>query len=117
VPHPQTPPRRGEIYWVDFNPVIGSEQAGRRPAVVISINSFNRIMRTVVVLPLTTTIRTGSPVAVVLPAGRPLREPSSILAFQPKTIDKSRLQNYAGALDAAQLTALEQAIKVSFGLT
>jgi mRNA-degrading endonuclease toxin of MazEF toxin-antitoxin module len=72
-------------------------------------------MRTVLVAALTTTIR-QSPVCVVLPAGRPLPEPGTILAFQIMTIDKSRLDRYRGRLDRQQIAELERAMKTAFDL-
>lgn len=116
VPHPTTSPRRGEIYWVDFDPARGSEQAGHRPAVVISLDSFNARMNTVVIAALTTKIRPGSPVQVYLPAGRPLPEEGAILGFQVMTADQSRLGRYAGALAKSQLAELDQVISRCFGL-
>jgi mRNA interferase MazF len=101
---------------VDFDPARGSEQAGRRPAVIISSNMQNRHMNTVLIAALTTTIRSG-PLTVVLPAGRPLPEPGSILAFQVMTIDKSRLGGYLGRLDRKQIAELERAMKIAFGLS
>jgi mRNA-degrading endonuclease toxin of MazEF toxin-antitoxin module len=117
VPHPQTPPRRGEIYWIDFNPVIGSEQGGRRPAVVISTNDFNRGVPVVAVAAITTSQSTRpSPIAVNLPAGRPLELASRILAFQVRTVDQSRLAGYLGCLDPQQVEALKAALRVTWDL-
>nr|WP_258545017.1 type II toxin-antitoxin system PemK/MazF family toxin [Micromonospora provocatoris] len=116
VPYPNDPPRRGEVYWFDFNPARGSEQAGNRPAVVISQDSFNRRMPVVIIAALTTSVRRGSPVAVHLPAGQPLDREGSILAFQVMTADKSRLKNYAGRLTSSQLLQLDAALRTSFGL-
>ena len=73
-------------------------------------------MNTVVVLPVTTTVR-PSPVSIILPAGQPLPNESSVLAFQPVTIDQQRLERQAGVLTSSQLAALDKAIKLAFGLT
>jgi mRNA interferase MazF len=117
-PQPQAPasPRRGDIYWVDFSPSRGSEQAGRRPAVVISLDSFNARMPVVVVSAMTTKIKPAMQVAVTLPAGRPLAEAGQILAFQIMTVVKQRLEKYAGRLDASQIADLEKALRLSWGL-
>jgi len=116
MPHPDSPPRRGEIYWVDFDPARGSEQAGHRPAVVISVDSYNNRMRTVVVAAITSQLKPASRVVVDLPAGRPLPKASQILVFQVTTIDKSRLEDYAGALSSAQLEKLKDALCLAWGL-
>lgn len=109
-------PRRGDIYWVDFNPARGSEQAGVRPAVVVSPDFYNSRMRTVLVAGITSTIRPASKVAVLLPAGKPLKRECQIMAFQIMTVDKSRLGDCKGCLDADQTVALENAMRAAWGL-
>jgi mRNA interferase MazF len=121
VPHPDDDPQRGEIYWVDWSPGRGSEQTGRRPSLVISLDSFNRRMPTIVVAALTTAVREStrqgrSPVSVYLPAGHPLPHEGSVLAFQVSTIAKERLEDYAGDLSANQMLAVDAAIRTSFGI-
>jgi len=119
VPHPGSPPKRGEIYWVDFSPVIGSEQGGRRPAVIISSDEFNVRLPVVAIAAITTTGAGGgrpSRVAVDLPAGRPLTEAGRILAFQVRTVDKTRLGRYLGILTAAQRAELSAALRVIWDL-
>lgn len=115
MPYPQSPPRRGEIYWVDFNPSRGSEQAGRRPAVVISLDSFNSHMPVVVVAAISTKIKSFS-FTVDLPEGKPLEEHSQVLAFQVVTIDQSRLGGYLGSLDGEQAAGLKNALRTAWGL-
>ena len=110
--------RRGDLFWVDFNPVKGSEQAGRRPAVVIQNDIGNAVASTVIVAPLTTRHFTKSPLTKVpLPRGvAGLREPSVILFSQIRTIDKSRLQGRIGRLPPAYLQQANRAIAISLGL-
>ena len=64
----------------------------------------------------TTRIRPSSRVAVLLPEGQPLREESQILSFQVMTVDKSRLETYAGALTPAQVTQLDASLRLCWGL-
>jgi mRNA interferase MazF len=120
VPHPATPPKRGEIYWVDFNPVIGSEQRGRRPAVVISADDLNSRLPVVAVAAVTTTLTKLAPsaarIVVDLPSGRPLAESGRILAFQVRTIDKQRLRGYLGILTASQRDELSAALRAAWDL-
>jgi mRNA interferase MazF len=115
MPYPQSPPRRGEVYQVDFSPARGSEQAGRRPAVVISLDSFNTRMPVVVVAAVTSQVKSYV-FTVDLPEGKPLERHSQVLAFQVMTVDKTRLAQYAGSLDADQLSRLKDALKTAWGL-
>lgn len=109
-------PRRGDIYWVDFHPARGSEQAGRRPAVVISQDSFNSRMPVVVVAAITSQIKPAMHTTVILPENKPLPKESQILAFQVVTIDQSRLERYLGCLDAQQTLQLNSALRLAWGL-
>jgi mRNA interferase MazF len=108
--------RRGEIYTVDFNPARGSEQAGKRPALVVSNDTANQYSPNVTVVAVTSTVPSKEyPVNVHLPAGvLPLE--GTILAAQIMTISKERLLNYRGTLDAAQMRAVEDALRVALGL-
>lgn len=83
---------------------------------VISPDFYNSRMQTVIVACISTTIRPASRVAVLLPVGRPLRRECQIKAFQIMTIDKSRLGEYKGRLDANQIVALENAMRAAWGL-
>ncbi|MEU6849128.1 type II toxin-antitoxin system PemK/MazF family toxin [Actinacidiphila alni] len=109
-------PRRGEIYWVDFTPARGSEQAGHRPAVVISLDSFNRVMNTVVVAAMTTKVRENSKITVTLEADDPLPNRGDILGFQVTTIDQGRLERLDGQLRPEQIAELDEVIARCFGL-
>lgn len=116
------PPRRGEIYWADLNPARGSEQAGHRPVLVISLDTFNTRMRTVVTAALTGQVRDSaregrSPVSVYLPPGKPLENEGTVLAFHITTLARERLEDYAGQLTEEQMLAVDRAVAVSFGLT
>jgi mRNA interferase MazF len=116
VTNPPRSPRRGDIYWTDFNPSRGSEQAGYRPAVVVSLDSFNVHMPVVMVAAITTKIKPAYTVTVILPAGKPLERECQILAFQIMTVDKSRLDDYMACLEASQLEELENAMRRAWGL-
>jgi mRNA interferase MazF len=117
VPFPPDAPRRGEVYWVTLDPVIGSEQAGRRPAVVISPDPINARLPTVVVAAITSNVvRRNSPVAPILPPGQPLPLESAVLTFQIRTIDRQRLQQFAGLLTPPQVQAVNYGLALSFGL-
>lgn len=113
---PNSFPRRGEVYDVDFNPARGSEQAGRRPAVVVSNNVNNQHSPVVIVAAITSKVGRHYPQNVVLPAGAPLRLESMILGNQLTTVAKSRMETPRGALDASQLEELARALRVSLAL-
>jgi mRNA interferase MazF len=108
-------PRRGDIFWIDFDPARGSEQAGYRPGCVISMDSFNRTMPVVVVAAMTSVVKT-SRLALTLPAGEPMEREGQILPFQVTTVDKSRLEDYAGSLSAYQVLELERRMRLCWGL-
>src|SRR5437773_7847293 len=106
---PRRFPRRGEVYMVDFNPARGSEQAGTRPALVVSNDVNNEHGRVVTVVALTTTIpEKPYPFTVHLPAGVLPRE-GTVLCNQIMTIDKQRLMRYRAALEPEQIKAVDEA--------
>ena len=78
-------PSRGDLIWITFTPQAGHEQAGRRPAVVLSPREYHRKTAFVVVCPITTTIK-GYPFEVVLPEG--LAVVGAVLADQVKSLDR-----------------------------
>lgn len=114
-PFPEQPPRRGEVYWIDFHPARGSEQAGRRPAVVVSNDVMNRYSPTIVVAAITGAPQTKQyPQNVTIPGG--LQVEGTILGGQLTTIDKTRLEGFRCRLDAPTMAALDAALAVSLGI-
>ena len=111
--------RRGDLFWVDLNPIRGSEQAGRRPVVVIQNDVGNAVAPTVIVAPCTTTRFTKQyPINVHVPRGiAGLKDDSTILLSQIRTIDKSRLGRKLGHLSPTYLQNVNRAICISVGLT
>jgi len=77
-------PERGDLVWLEFNPQAGSEQAGRRPALVISPGSYNRRVGLALVCPITSRVK-GYPFEVELPPG--LEAQGAILCDQVKSLD------------------------------
>ena len=111
--------RRGDLFRVDLNPTRGSEQAGRRPVVIIQNDLGNEKAPTVIIAPLTTTSFTKHfPTNVYVPAGTSgLNQDSTILLSQIRTIDKSRLSSKIGHLPPVHLGEVNRAIAISLGLT
>lgn len=105
--------KRDEVWWVEFDPALGSEIKKTRPAVIISNDAANRNLARVVVVPLTSNTGRAYPgEAVVNVAG----QASKAMADQIMAADKARLKSQMGSLDKADVLAVEDAIKVHLGL-
>ena len=122
--------RRGEIYWVEFDPVKGSEQGGLRPALVVQNDVGNRYSPTTVVVAITRTIpdRPYPFIVIIEPASSGLPEQSAVNCAQIATIQQAgpagRLRaprsekeiRAIGRLDAAKMAQVDKALKFSLGL-
>lgn len=110
--------RRGDIYYVDLNPVIGSEQGGSRPVVVIQNNSGNRHAPTLIVAMITSkTSKNGQlPTHYLLKENPALDEPSVVLLEQLRTIDKRRVREYLGRASKREMLAIDKALVKSLSL-
>src|SRR5919206_1575948 len=92
-------PDSGDIVWITFNPQAGHEQAGRRPALVLSPAAYNGKVSLAILCPITSQIK-GYPFEVVIPAG--LEISGAILSDQVKSLDwKARKAEFRGKLPAA----------------
>ena len=101
-------PRRGEVWWVRLDPTLGSEIAKTRPCVILSGNVFNRLRRTVVVIPLSTSPQPCAPLLV------PVRcDGRDVVAVtdQIRAIAKQRLDRRLGELSSEDLEAVEQGVR------
>ncbi len=110
--------KRGDIYYADLNPVVGSEQGGIRPVLIISNDVGNRYSPTVIVAAITGRAQTKTtlPTHVSINEGEPLNRDSIILLEQIRTIDKQRLRELVGVLDYELFSEVNQALAVSVGL-
>ena len=110
--------KKGDVYYADLTPVIGSEQGGVRPVVVIQNNIGNRYSPTVITAAITSRVgKHQLPTHVKLESGFPgLHRDSMILLEQVRTLDRSRLREYIGKLGEMTMRSVDQAIVVSFGL-
>ena len=104
---------RGEVWWVEFDPVVGSEIRKTRPGLIVSNNSANRNLGRVIVVPLTgNTERIYPGEARVMVAGKE----SKAMADQIMTADKVRLKSRIDALSKADLNAVDLALRVQLAL-
>jgi mRNA interferase MazF len=112
-------PRRGDIYWVDFHPARGSEQAGRRPALVVQNDVGNRHASTTIVVALTTRLRDPEPPhQVLIPAAESgLPRDSMAKCDQILTIARDRLLDRAGVLVPRRMAAVDHALLYSLALS
>ncbi len=110
--------KRGDLFWVDLDPTRGSEQAGRRPVVVIQNDIGNEFAPTVIVAPMTTrNFSKEYPTNVPIPrAVSGLKEDSTVLLSQIRTLDKKRVEKKIGHLPGSYLERVDRAIKISLGL-
>ena len=110
--------KRGEVYYADLSPVVGAEQGGVRPVVIIQNDRGNRNSPTVIVAPITTKVQKIALLTHVQLARSSTALPHDSLALleQLRTIDKSRLQNRLTKLPAAEQAAVDRALALSVGL-
>ena len=110
--------RRGDIFYADLSPVVGSEQGGVRPVLIVQNDVGNRFSPTVIAAAITsqkdkarlpTHIRVNS-------VGSGLAKDSVVLLEQIRTLDKRRLKEHMGRLDERSMDRVDQALQISFGL-
>ncbi len=110
--------KRGDIVLCDLNPVLGTEQAGIRPVVVVQIDQANDVSPHTIIAPFTSKIRRALlPSHVFVPAGvGGLNQDSVILCEQIRVIDKSRIIKFIGHLDDNYIEQLDLALSTILGL-
>jgi mRNA interferase MazF len=104
---------RGEGWWVEFDPAVGSEIRKTRPGVVVSNDAANRNLARVVVVPLTSNTGRVYPGEAVITVGG---QSSKAMSDQIMAADKARLKSQLGTLSKADMLAVEDAIKVHLAL-
>ena len=112
--------KRGDIFYADLSPVIGSEQGGMRPVLIVQNDIGNRYSPTVIAAAITSrTAKTKLPTHIDVHCAANdfgLARDSVILLEQVRTIDKRRLKEHIGHLDESTMLKVNNAISVSFGL-
>ena len=109
---------RGDIYFADLSPVIGSEQGGIRPVLIIQNNIGNKHSPTVIVAAITTKTveKADLPTHCYIGAVNGLEKPSVVLLEQLRTIDKARLKEYIGHLDDDTMNIVDASLAISIEL-
>ena len=110
--------KRGDIYYADLSPVIGSEQGGLRPVLIVQNDVGNKYSPTVIAAAITSRVsKTKLPTHIDLAGdGAGLAKDSVVLLEQIRTIDKKRLKEKMGHVDEDTMRSVNSAIEVSFGL-
>ncbi len=110
--------KRGDIYYADLSPVVGSEQGGLRPVLIIQNDVGNKYSPTVIAAAITSRLgKTRLPTHIDIYADKVgLAKDSVVLLEQVRTLDKRRLKEKMGHLDEGLMTEVNNAIAVSFGL-
>jgi len=110
--------KRGEVFYADLNPVVGSEQGGTRPVLIIQNDVGNRYSPTVIAAAITSRLdKNKMPTHINIKGDKcGLAKDSIVLLEQVRTLDKRRLHECTGSIDAADQRRIDEALGVSFGL-
>lgn len=109
--------RKGDLYFADLSPVIGSEQGGVRPVLVVQNDIGNKYSPTIIVAAVTSQNKANLPTHVSIAAeGNGLSKNSVVLLEQLRTIDKKRLKERIGTIDQTRLPDVNEALSVSLGI-
>lgn len=110
--------KRGDLYYADLRPIIGSEQGGVRPVLIIQNDIGNQFSPTVIAASITSRRKNRwLPTHVLLPISTEgLRRDSIVLLEQVRTIDRTRLVGYIGRLDKTVMEAVDVALAISIGI-
>ena len=105
--------KRGDVYWVELDPTVGSEINKTRPAVIISNNAGNMVSLRVIVAPITSSAKRVYPFeAKVIINGKQ----GKVLLDQVRTIDKKRLKKKITSLNSSTMKSIDKALKISLSL-
>ena len=108
--------KRGEIYYANLCPVVGSEQGGDRPVIILQNNKGNLHSRTTIVAAITGELDKPNLPTHVMFKSDCMRKESMVLLEQIRTIDKSRLGRFVGTMDSKTMKRVDKAILISFGI-
>jgi mRNA interferase MazF len=107
--------KRGQLYWVNFDPALGSEASSIRPALVISGDKNNRVMPIVTIAPITSSVKKLYPFEVFLAQGEGgLQQDSKVQIPQLRAVSRERLLEYIGTVEESIIAATIVALKLHF---
>ena len=110
--------RRGDIFYADLRPVVGSEQGGIRPVLIVQNNTGNKFAPTVIVAAVTSKVskKPNQPTHVLIEKNPAFSRPSVVLLEQIFTIDKERINSFMGMTSEWEMVQIEKALKCSLAL-
>lgn len=109
--------KRGDIYYADLSPVVGCEQGGTRPVLVVQNNVGNKHSPTIIIAVLTSKSKRKLPTHISIASGEGnIAMDSTVLLEQLRTIDKYRLKKYVGSVSQETMDQVDRAMLVSLGL-
>jgi mRNA interferase MazF len=109
--------QRGDIYFADLNPVVGSEQGGVRPVLIVQNDMGNKHSPTVIVAAITSkTDKTCLPTHIEMDESCGLNKRSVVLLEQIRTLDKKRIYNWIGSISKNDLEKVDMALAISVGV-
>lgn len=108
--------RRGDVFYADLSPVVGSEQGGVRPVVVVQNDKGNRYSKTIIIAPISKKMSKPPIPTHVVFSDASLSYVSMILCEQLRTIDKKRLGQWICTLDSKTIEKIDHAIRVSLNI-
>ncbi len=109
--------KRGDVYYADLSPIVGSEQGGVRPVLILQNDIGNKFSQTVIVSAITSQLnKTKLPTHISLETSSGLSKNSVVLLEQIRTIDKQRLKEKIGHIDDGTMRQVNDALSISFGM-
>ena len=104
---------RGDVHWVDLEPTFGSQQRGRRPCLILTVDAINAVRRTIGVVPLSTSPKIAPPLIVAVPS---MGEGAVALCDQVRAVDRKKFGKRIAALTDEELKSVEAGVAAVFGL-
>ena len=108
--------KRGDLVYLNFDPIVGSEQGGPRPAVVVQNDMGNKHAPTVIIAPVTSKNKKNNLPTHVKLTSHILERNSMVLLEQLKTVDKSRIDSYIGTLSDEEMKMIDKALRISLAI-
>lgn len=108
--------KRGDLVYLNFDPIVGSEQGGPRPAVVVQNDMGNKHAPTVIIAPVTSKSKKSNLPTHVKLTSHILERNSMVLLEQLKTVDKSRIDSYIGTLSDEEMKMIDKALRISLAI-